>query len=134
MTAEIVGLIGIIVLIVLLFEGVWIGAAMLFVGVWGIVYLDGFHRALGVLANVPYSSVTAYALSALPLFILMGVVLSHTGLGADLYDTANKWIGHLRGGLAMATVVACGLFSYIRFKHSYSGNHGQGRSAGNEKV
>jgi len=113
MTAEIVGLIGIIVLIVLLFEGVWIGAAMLFVGVWGIVYLDGFHRALGVLANVPYSSVTAYALSALPLFILMGVVLSYTGLGADLYDTANKWIGHLRGGLAMATVVACAGFSAI---------------------
>ena len=113
MTAEIVGLIGIIVLIALLFKGVWIGAAMLFVGVWGIVYLDGFHRALGVLANVPYSSVTAYSLSALPLFILMGVVLSHTGLGADLYDTANKWIGHLRGGLAMATVVACAGFSAI---------------------
>lgn len=113
MTSEITGLLGIIILIGLLFGGMWIGAAMLFVGVWGIVCLDGFHMALGVLANVPYSSVAAYPLSALPLFIFMGVLLSNTGLGADLYDTANKWIGHLRGGLAMATVVACAGFSAI---------------------
>ena len=113
MSSEIIGLIGILILIGLIFQGMWIGIAMLFVGVWGIVYLDGFRMVLGVLATVPYSSVSAYPLSALPLFILMGVLLSNTGLGADLYTTANKWIGHLRGGLAMATVAACAGFSAI---------------------
>jgi len=113
MSPEICGLIGIIIMVLLLFSGMWIGLAMLFVGFWGVTYLSGFNGALGVLANVPYSSVASYPLTALPLFIFMGVVLSNTGVGGDLYDTANKWIGQLRGGLAMATVAACAGFSAI---------------------
>lgn len=113
MSPEIAGLIGVIMLIVLLLSGMWIGIAMLFVGVLGIISLNGFHGALGVLANVPYSAVADYNLTALPLFIFMGAVVSGTRVGSDLFDTAYKWIGHLRGGLAMATVATCAGFASI---------------------
>jgi tripartite ATP-independent transporter DctM subunit len=52
-------------------------------------------------------------MSTVPLFIFMGVVLFNSGVGANLYDTAYKWVGQLRGGLAMSTVLACALFAAI---------------------
>ena len=113
MRSEMVGLIGVMVLVLLMFSGMWIGMAMLFVGVLGLVILNGFHGALGVLANVPYSAIADYPLTSLPLFMFMGAVLSNTRVGEDLYDTAYKWIGQLRGGLAMATVAACAGFATI---------------------
>ena len=76
--------------------------------IWG-----GLNEALGVLGTVPYSSVAFYSLSALPLFIFMGVIVSNTGLGEVLYATAYKLMGALRGGLAMATVMASAGFAAI---------------------
>ena len=113
MSPEITGLIAVFILVLLLFTRMWIGLAMLFVGVWGLVYMGGVDEALGVLGTVPYSSVAHYSLSALPLFIFMGVIVSSTGLGEVLYATAYKWMGQMRGGLAMATVMACAGFSAI---------------------
>lgn len=125
MRSEMVGLIGVMVLVLLMFSGMWIGMAMLFVGVLGLVILNGFHGALGVLANVPYSAIADYPLTSLPLFMFMGAILSNTRVGEDLYDTAYKWIGQLRGGLAMATVAACAGFATISgLEHSYCGYHG----------
>jgi C4-dicarboxylate transporter DctM subunit len=113
MSSEIVGLIGVLVLVLFLFSGMWIGLAMLFVGFWGLVYLEGFGRALGVLGTLPYSSVASYSLSVVPLFIFMGVMVSNTGLSGALYNAAYKSMGQLRGGLAMATVFACCAFGAI---------------------
>lgn len=113
MSYEMVGFIGVVVLVLLLFTRMWIGLAMLFVGVWGLAYMGGINEALGVLGTVPYSSVAFYSLSALPLFIFMGVIVSSTGLGEVLFATAYKLIGRLRGGLAMATVMASAGFSAI---------------------
>jgi tripartite ATP-independent transporter DctM subunit len=62
---------------------------------------------------VPYVNVANYALSTLPLFLLMGVIIRIARLGEDLYDTAYKWVGQLRGGLAIATVLACTVFAAI---------------------
>ena len=61
MSSELVGFIGIVVLVLLLFSRMWIGLAMLFVGVWGLVYMGGINEALGVLGTVPYSSVAIYS-------------------------------------------------------------------------
>jgi C4-dicarboxylate transporter DctM subunit len=113
MTSEIVGLIGIIVIVVLLFCRMWIGMAMAFIGFLGYIYLEGTANALFVMGNVPYTGIAFYNMSALPLFVLMGTVISNTGVGAELYSTAYKWMGHFRGGLAIATITACGGFAAI---------------------
>jgi tripartite ATP-independent transporter DctM subunit len=54
-----------------------------------------------------------YGLSVLPLFILMGVFVGRSGLADDLYECCNRWMGHFRGGLAMATIVSCGGFAAV---------------------
>lgn len=113
MTREIVGIIAIVVLIVLLFARMWIGLAMAVVGILGLAYLEGASDALTVPGIVPYSSVAFYPISALPLFILMGAFISNTGISGELYDTAYKWLGHMRGGLAIATITACAGFAAI---------------------
>lgn len=124
MRSEMVGLIGVMVLVLLMFSGMWIGMAMLFVGVLGLVILNGFHGALGVLANVPYSAIADYPLTSLPLFMFMGAVLSNTRVGEDLYDTAYKWIGQLRGARHGYSRSLCRLCNHIRLEHSYCGYHG----------
>jgi len=66
-----------------------------------------------MLGLVPYGNVASFTLTVLPLFVLMGHFATMAGLSQELYDTANRWFGHFRGGLAMATVVACGGFAAI---------------------
>ena len=113
MTAEIAGLFGIILMLVLIFLKIWIGAAMGILGFLGYAYLDGWDNALLMIGMEPYSQTAAYTLSAIPLFLLMGSVISASGIGEDLYVAVRKWIGHVRGGLAMATVGASGMFAAI---------------------
>lgn len=107
------GIVGIVVLIVLLFSGMHIGVGMGLIGFLGFAYLSGFNSALGVLKTVPYSTFSQFDLSVIPLFILMGAFAFNAGLSEDLYRAVYKWLGHLRGGLAMATVGACACFAAI---------------------
>ena len=109
----IVGIIGLGVLIVLLFSGLQIGIAMGLVGFVGFALLIGFEPALGLLKTVPYTTFAHYSLSVIPLFILMGAFAFTAGMSEDLYMAVYKWMGHFRGGLAMATVVACAFFAAI---------------------
>jgi C4-dicarboxylate transporter DctM subunit len=113
MSPEIIGAIGLAIMIVLILFGMWIAAAMAIVGFVGYALLRGFIPAIGVLTQIPFSTVNYYPLTTIPLFIFMGVILFNTGIGRDLYDTAYKWVGQLRGGLAMATVLACAMFGAI---------------------
>ena len=113
MSPEVVGLIGVIVLVALVFFRVWVGIAMSLVGIIGFAILANWEQARYIAATEPFVNVSVYTLTALPLFILMGTVASHTGISADLYNTAYKWLGRARGGLAMATVAACGAFAAI---------------------
>ena len=114
MSAELVGLTGVVIVVVLLlFFRMWIGLAMALVGSLGILYLQGFKQAFGVVGTVPYETVAYYPMAALPLFVLMGVIVGNTSMGEDLYDAAYKWVGTLRGGLASATVLACAVFAAI---------------------
>ena len=108
MSPESVGIIGIAFLVLLLFARMWIGLSMATVGFLGLVYLRGLDGAVGVLGTVPYKYVAFYPMSAIPLFIFMAMVISNTGIGASLFKTAHTWLGQLRGGLAMAGVMASG--------------------------
>lgn len=113
MSPEIAGLIGILILVVLLFMRVWVGTVMAVVGFLGFAYITSFQSALQIIGAVPFSTIANETVASVPLFILMGVIVSNTGVATDLYHTAYKWLGQLRGGLAMATVMACGGFAAI---------------------
>jgi tripartite ATP-independent transporter DctM subunit len=90
-----------------------IGLVMAFVGFGGFALIAGFSDALGILGTVPYATFANYNMSIVPLFILMGAFCFYSGLSKDLYDTVHAWLGHFRGGLAMATVVACAGFAAV---------------------
>jgi tripartite ATP-independent transporter DctM subunit len=120
MSVEIIGLIGIIILLILLFSGMWLGFAMGIVGFVGLVYVAGFGGAVKVLGTLPYSNTAFYPISALPFFVLMGVIVGAAGLGTDLYGTAHKWLGRFPGGLAISTVFAAGMFAAVTGSSSAS--------------
>lgn len=109
----VIGLIGIVVLIILLFSKMPIGAGMAIVGFVGFAAVVGFEPALGVLRTVPYTTFSEQSLSVIPLFLLMGAFAFNSGMSEDLFNAVYKWIGHWRGGVAMATIVACACFAAI---------------------
>ena len=83
------------------------------VGIVGIGITRGWDPALASTAQVVYETGFAYTLSVIPLFILMGNFVARAGLATELFQAANAFIGHVRGGLAHATVVACAGFGAI---------------------
>jgi C4-dicarboxylate transporter DctM subunit len=113
MTPTVVGVLGVGAMLLLIFWGTPIGVAMGLVGFLGFALMSGVEPALSILGLSPYSAVATYTLTVLPLFILMGQFAAMSGLSRDLYDAANRWLGHWRGGLAMANVVACGGFAAV---------------------
>ncbi len=107
------GVIGIGILIVLLFSGFPIGAAMALIGFAGFAFLIDLEAAYGLLKTVPYATFANYDLSVIPLFILMGAFAFKAGLSNDIFDAIYKWVGHFRGGIAQATIIACACFAAI---------------------
>ena len=111
MSTELVGALLVLALIFLMFIRMWVGAAMLVVGFVGFLILAGPDKAFAIVATTPYAELYNYTLTAVPMFVLMGAIISVSGIGSDLFNTGYKWFGHLRGGLAMGTVLACALFA-----------------------
>ncbi|WP_394063106.1 TRAP transporter large permease [Alcaligenes sp. WGS1538] len=108
-----ISIIGLVVLLASLFLGLPIAWGMLLVGTLGFAYFTGLEAALTMAAQTSFDTAMSYSFTVLPLFILMGNLVNASGLSKDLYKAANAFIGHLRGGLAMATIVACGAFSAL---------------------
>jgi C4-dicarboxylate transporter DctM subunit len=108
-----IGALGVLVLLVILFLRVPIGVALALVGVCGYAAIDGWHKAFAVLASVPFELASAYSLSVVPLFILMGAVASRGNMAKEMFDAANGLFSGVRGALANATVGACALFGAI---------------------
>jgi len=113
MTPTVTGLVGLGILLFILFSRMPISFGMGFMGFIGFAYLVGIGPALGLLKTVPYTTFASHSLSVIPLFILMGVFSFSAGISKDLYEAVYKWLGNLRGGLAMATVGACACFASI---------------------
>ena len=113
MSPVLVGIIGFIVLFALLAIGLPIGAGMALVGFVGIWYLISDVAAFIKVAVVPFQTVTDYSLAVLPLFILMAQVVFSSGMGRDLFNLASKWLGHKRGGVAMAAVAGSAVFAAV---------------------
>src|ERR671919_515106 len=108
-----VGLIGLLAMLALLSLKVPVGIAMIAVSVVGYGYIIRPTAALARLGSDPFTSVTSYAFSVIPLFILMGLFLANAKLGSDLFSFVNALVGRLRGGMAMATIGAGALFASV---------------------
>ncbi len=113
MSGEMIGVIGIIALFILLAMRLYIGITMMVVGFVGIIFLLGLTPALDLLGLIPLGETKSYNMSVIPLFILMGQFVFISGISTDIYKTFYNWLGHQRGGLAIATVIACAFFSAV---------------------
>jgi len=114
MSLTLVGILGIVLLLlVLFFLGMPVGFAMTIVGFFGFSYVISFQGALNMVGSEIWTNFSKYGLTVLPLFIFMGHIAFHSGIAERLYNTAYKWVGHWRGGLAIATIGADELFAAI---------------------
>ncbi len=113
MSPEMIGLIGIIVLLVLIALKMWVGAAMALVSIVGIIILKNTGVAWTAAGTSAFKNLNTYAFTVIPMFTLMGMIISESTMGTDLYAAAYAWVGRFKGGLASATVVACGVLGAI---------------------
>lgn len=110
---NLIALLGFVALFVMIFLRVPVGIAMALVGFSGFAAVVGLDPALSVLATSPIRTVTNYNLILIPLFILMGVFASSTGMSGELFRMGQAWLGRFKGGMAMSTIAACGGFAAI---------------------
>jgi C4-dicarboxylate transporter, DctM subunit len=108
-----VGIVALALLLLLFATGIELGFAMALVGFVGFAYLNGFHPAMQLVARDIYDVITNYGYTVFPLFILMGQIGFNAGIAVRLYDAAYKFVGHIPGGLAMATVIGATGFKTI---------------------
>jgi tripartite ATP-independent transporter DctM subunit len=113
MDKDVLAGLGLVALFALMLLRVPIGVAMGVVGVGGFAILNGPLPALRLLARSPFSTLTDFNFSVIPMFILMGAFASAAGMSRELFRAAQAWFGHFRGGLAISTVAACGGFAAI---------------------
>ncbi len=114
MSLTLVGVIGIVILVaVLFFLGMPVGFAMGIVGFCGFWYVVSFKAAVTMVGADIWSTFSKYGLTVVPLFIFLGYLAFNSGIAERLYNTAYRWFGHWRGGLAIATIGADELFAAI---------------------
>ena len=113
MTPLAIGLLGILVLLILFMLSVPVGFAMALVGVVGFSLIVSPEAGLSVLARDFFEKFSAYSLTVIPMFIFMGSLAFASGMSSRLYDASHRFFGHMRGGLALATIAACAGFAAI---------------------
>jgi tripartite ATP-independent transporter DctM subunit len=113
MNEMMVGITALAVLLLLFATGIELGFAMALIGFVGFAYLSDFYSALNLVSRDVYDVITNYGYSVFPLFILMGQIGFNAGIAVRLYNAANKFVGHIPGGLAMATVIGATGFKAI---------------------
>ena len=113
MSTDAVAVIGFLSLFALMLLRVPVGMAMGLVGVCGFSYLVNGTAALKLVGQTSMRTVTDYTFGVIPMFLLMGAFVSSSGMSRELFRSANNFVGHLRGGLGVATIAACGGFAAI---------------------
>src|ERR1700742_3920116 len=113
MSTDAVAIIGFLALFVLMLLRVPVGMAMGLVGVAGFGYLTSSAPALKIVGHTTMRTVTDFNFAVVPLFLLMGAFATTSGMSRELFRAAHAFLGHLRGGLGIATIAACGGFAAI---------------------
>jgi len=112
-SAGLIGLLGVVLLLVLIFARVPIAIALAASGLVGYAAIDGWAPALKMFGRVPFTLASAYSLSVIPLFILMGAVAARGNMAKELFNAVNGLFAGVRGALANATIGSCALFGAI---------------------
>jgi tripartite ATP-independent transporter DctM subunit len=113
MNTDLIAVVGFLALFALMLLRVPVGMAMGLVGITGYSWIAGAGPALKLVGQTSMRTVTDYTFGVIPMFMLMGAFVSVSGVSRELFKAANAMIGHLRGGLGVATVLACGGFAAI---------------------
>src|SRR6201989_2017204 len=113
MSSNVVAILGFVSLFVLMLLRVPVGMAMGLVGVSGFAYLVNGDAALKIIGHTSMRTVTDYTSGVIPMSLLMGAFVSNSGMSRELFRAANSFVGHLRGGLGIATIAACAGFAAI---------------------
>jgi len=113
MNEVMVGLIGLAVVLLLFLTGIELGFAMALIGFLGFSYIVSFKAGLNLLAKDIFDVFASYGFTVIPLFVLMGQIAFNAGIAKRLYNTAYRFIGHVPGGMAMATVAGATAFKAI---------------------
>ncbi|MBZ9557778.1 MULTISPECIES: TRAP transporter large permease [Modicisalibacter] len=113
MSSEMIGAVGLGLLLVMMVLRVPVALCMLFVGVGGFSQVISWSAAISMVKSVPVEVLSNYSFSAVPMFILMGVLAAHSGMAGKLFDSTRTLCGGWKGGLAIAAVGSCGMFSAI---------------------
>ena len=113
MNPTVVGIVGIAIMVLIFFSRMPVAYVMTMVGFLGFSLMISFKGGLNLLSRNIYEVFSSYGLTTIPLFILMGQLAFNSGISSRLYDTAYKFLGSTRGGLAMATVSACTAFGAV---------------------
>ena len=113
MSPQTVGIVGFAVMVALIFLRIPVAIALGLVGTVGYAVLNGWTQSLLVLSRVPLTFASAYDLSVVPLFVLMGVIAAHSGMAKELFQSINVMFSGRRGTLATATVGACAALGAI---------------------
>jgi tripartite ATP-independent transporter DctM subunit len=106
-----VGLAGFVLIMVVILLGIHVSFALILIGFAGLAMIIGSEPALSSVALIAFNKVNSYDFAVVPLFLLMSAFVSRSGIGKEAYETACAWVGQFKGGLSMATTVACGLFA-----------------------
>ena len=113
MSTDAIAIVGFVVLFVLMLLRVPVGMAMGLVGVTGFGYIVGAGPALKMVGQTSMRTVTDFNFAVVPMFLLMGAFATTSGMSRELFRAGNAFLGHLRGGLGIATIAACGGFAAI---------------------
>jgi tripartite ATP-independent transporter DctM subunit len=113
MNPELVGTVAIGVMLLLLFLGLPVAICLILVGSVGYAVIVGGNQALMMVALTASSTLSSYTFAVFPVFLLMGELGDISGMMTEAYDAMNTWLGKVRGGLAMASVVGASLFSCV---------------------
>lgn len=105
-----IGFIGLGLFLILVLAGLPIAFAALLVAIGGMIFLQGFEPVMKFTGYMPFAITCNYPISVMPLYIFMGYLAFHAGITEEFYWTARQWLGHLPGGLAIATVVGAAGF------------------------
>ena len=113
MNTVLIGVLSFVVLLIFVFLHMPISIVMLIVGIVGYALVVSPQAALVKLGTDIFNNAAVYTLSVIPMFLLMGLFLGTSGLARRLFDAFNAWLGHIRGGLAIASITACAFFSAV---------------------
>lgn len=135
MDLNLVAIIGIVILLILMFNGMNIGWAMLLVGFFGYAFVVNFKAALGVLSTVPTTQAGTYALTVIPLFIMMGNFAYASGISSGLYNACDKLLARLPAASPAPPLAAKRVFwRHLRLHSGYRRYHRRHRDSRNAQI